>query len=263
MYGINISSYQSGINLTAGEYDFAIIKATEGSRTVDPSFYRYALQLTDMKKLIGCYHLARPDIHNTIKSMKEEADNFIEELEKVDLLGKSILILDWEIEPVYRKDLISAWLDRVITVTGVIPIVFTGSVALKYIPKQIKNHKINIFISNTYDTENDKLGIIPTPIPYDRIGKDWIIWHYSTRGQYPKYNLKINLCYSCITERDWMKQAEPKDEIFELETDIEWAVENGIFKALNVGTFKSDEPMTRGEVASIIKRLYELIQEDY
>ena len=31
MYGIDISNYQKNIDLTAGKYDFAIIKATENT----------------------------------------------------------------------------------------------------------------------------------------------------------------------------------------------------------------------------------------
>lgn len=59
------------------------------------------------------------------------------------------------------------------------------------------------------------------------------------------------------------KQAEVKDKIITLPGDMEWAVENGLFKPLNDGTYRHQELCTREEVASILKRFYELIQKDY
>ena len=53
MYGLDISHYQEGIDLSAGNYDFCIIKATEGIGYTDPAFASNAVQLTKLKKMIG------------------------------------------------------------------------------------------------------------------------------------------------------------------------------------------------------------------
>ena len=70
MYGIDISNHQRNIDLTAGKYDFAIIKATEGVSFKDLSFEKFAVQLTGLNKLVGCYHFARPDLHGTVSDME-------------------------------------------------------------------------------------------------------------------------------------------------------------------------------------------------
>ena len=104
MYGIDISNWQKNIDLTAGKYDFAIIKATEGVGFKDPSFEKFAVQLTELNKLVGCYHFARPDLHGTISSMEKEADWFITVVRNAGLLNTAILVLDWETEPMDRED---------------------------------------------------------------------------------------------------------------------------------------------------------------
>ena len=52
MYGIDISNWQKNIDLTAGKYDFAIIKATEGIGFKDKSFHKFAVQLTKLNKMM-------------------------------------------------------------------------------------------------------------------------------------------------------------------------------------------------------------------
>ena len=94
MYGMDISSYQSKLDLTKGTYDFAIMKATEGVGFTDKAFHNFAVQLTELDKLVGCYHFARPDLHGTVSGMEKEADWFIQKVKDEGLLNKSILVLD-------------------------------------------------------------------------------------------------------------------------------------------------------------------------
>ena len=58
--GIDISKWQTGIDLSKVDCDFVIVKATEGIGYVDrkcDSFYQQAKRLG---KKLGFYHFARP-----------------------------------------------------------------------------------------------------------------------------------------------------------------------------------------------------------
>lgn len=86
--GIDISNWQSGINLAAVPADFVICKATEGTGYVSPDFTRQMNQASSAGKRIGAYHYANGG------NVQAEADHFINQVKPY--LGKAILALDWE-----------------------------------------------------------------------------------------------------------------------------------------------------------------------
>lgn len=73
-----------------GDYDFVMMKATEGKTYVDPMMDTYMQEIEAKKKLYGFYHYARPENNSAI----EEAKHFC------DTIGKdgidAMLALDWE-----------------------------------------------------------------------------------------------------------------------------------------------------------------------
>ena len=71
MNGIDISSYQSGINLTVVPCDFVITKATEGTGYVNPDYERAYAQAKAAGKCLGIYHYASGG------NVQAEADHFL------------------------------------------------------------------------------------------------------------------------------------------------------------------------------------------
>lgn len=88
MNGIDISSHQTGIDLSKINCDFVITKATEGKWYVNPDFVRSFEQGLATGKRMGIYHYA--DGTDPVK----EAKHFMKTIEPY--LGKAILCLDWE-----------------------------------------------------------------------------------------------------------------------------------------------------------------------
>lgn len=88
MNGIDISSYQTGIDLTRVPCDFAIVKATQETAYKNPDFARAMNQGLSAGKLMGCYHYAGGA--DPIK----EATHFLNTVKPY--IGKAILCLDWE-----------------------------------------------------------------------------------------------------------------------------------------------------------------------
>lgn len=119
MKGIDISKYQKDISNFNG-VDFVIVKATEGVGYVDKSCDNLYQKAKAQGKLLGIFHLARPDLGN---SAEQEADYFIDNVK--GYLNESILALDWEAKALnYPVSWAKAFLDRVYARTGVKPMIY-------------------------------------------------------------------------------------------------------------------------------------------
>ena len=86
--GIDIASHQERIDLTAVPCDFVIIKATQGTKYVNPDFRRAYEQAINAGKLVGVYHYASSG------GAIAEADHFLDTIGTA--VGRAILCLDWE-----------------------------------------------------------------------------------------------------------------------------------------------------------------------
>lgn len=127
MKGIDISHWQNGLDLSKIDFDFVIIKATEGTRFLDPccdSFYRKA---KSMGKHLGVYHYANGTDY------KEEADYFINRVK--DYIGEAILVLDWESHGNLQwnkndREWIENWCNYIYSQTQVMPVVYIQKSAM-------------------------------------------------------------------------------------------------------------------------------------
>lgn len=117
--GIDIASYQAGIDLSAVPLDFAIVKATQGTGYINPDYARAISQVLGAGRLGGAYHYVSGG--NAVG----EADHFVDVVG--GNVGRVVLAIDWE-----QGDN-SAWgntayLDavvaRVIERTGVKPMIY-------------------------------------------------------------------------------------------------------------------------------------------
>ncbi len=270
MYGMDISNWQKGMDLSRGKYDFCILKATEGTTYTDPTFDDFAVQLTKLDKLIGCYHFARPDRHGTISGMANEADYFLKAVERQGLLGKAILVLDWEVEPMDREDLVNAWVTRVENQTGITPFIYSSKYKFNqwrtWWPVQHCPLWLAVWPSSRRVNVGENPGFkVPTK---DTI--KWSIWQYSASGMYPGYNGNVDCDYCDLTKEQWLKLAgykdgmdenppepqEPEKEI--ISEDMAWAINNGLFLGYGDGRYGPQDALTREQAASLFRRYNEL-----
>ena len=119
--GIDISSWQAGIDLSVVPCDFVVIKATQGTGYTNPDYARSYSQAKAAGKCLGVYHYAEGG------SPTAEADYFIKQVGS--RIGECILVLDWEGEqnPAFGVNDFAwckAWLDRVANKTGVRPLLY-------------------------------------------------------------------------------------------------------------------------------------------
>lgn len=121
MNGIDISSYQAELNAGIVPSDFVFIKATEGTKYINPTWKEQAGQVTQANKLLGFYHFA--SIGNPIA----EADFFISVVK--DYIGKAVLVLDFEAGAINAWGNVGArqFLNRVKEKTGINPMIYMSA----------------------------------------------------------------------------------------------------------------------------------------
>lgn len=257
MYGMDISSYQNKLDLTKGTYDFAIMKATEGIGFTDKSFHNFAVKLTELDKLVGCYHFARPDLNRTVRGMEREANWFIKKVKEEGLLNKAILILDWETEPMDREDLVEAWVLQVENQTGITPFIYGSRSKLNGWKKwEIMSH-CPIWMAVWPTIQRHQVGVNPgLKVPDKTV--NWSIWQYSSTGQYPDFSGNVDLDYCEFNKETWLRMAgykEPNKEI--INDDMKWAIETGLFSGYGNGLYGPKDPLTREQAATLFRRYTE------
>lgn len=271
MYGIDISSWQKGIDLFADECEFVIMKATEGIGMVDNQLDNYVNQLyrnADSGKLCGFYHFARPDLHGTKDGMRREAEFFIEAIHMLPMYEHSILVLDWETEPINKPDLIKVWLDTVEQLTGVKPFIYGSSSKLRSAAFSQFIHTYPIWMA-AWPTNSP----IPhcKPVPNNTIAGrdklDWKIWQFSSNGRGFGISGAIDCDYTDMTRKEWEsmtisgKTPEPVKE--NICPEMEWAIQTGLIIGKKDGLYHPYEAMTREEVCKVIYRYDMNLQKQF
>ena len=206
--GIDIASYQKGINLGVVPCDFVIIKATQGLSYINPDFERAYKQAKSNGKLLGIYHYA-----NGAGAVKE-ADFFIKVIGS--RIGEAILVLDWEgaQNPQFGKSDVSyvkAFCDRVYESTGVRPLV--------YMSKSVcRAHDWSSVASNyalwaAQYASNNTTGYQSHPWTDSRSYGAWdapVIFQYSSKGRLNGWSGNLDLDIAYLTAEQWKAYATGK-----------------------------------------------------
>lgn len=202
--GIDVASYQTGIDLSVVPCDFVIVKATEGVNYTNPDFSRAYTQAKEQNKLVGIYHYANG------AGATAEADYFLSVVGA--RIGDAILVLDWEQggnsafgNVSYAKQ----WLDRIYAQTKVRPLIYMSksvtygynwsAVAPNYglwVAQYANNNPTN-YQSNPW-TDTNGYGAWSSPV----------IFQYASTGRLSGWsgNLDLNLAYMDATA--WAKYAQ-------------------------------------------------------
>lgn len=129
--GIDISGWQSGINLSAVPADFVIIKVTQGTILTSEDWERQYKQARASGKLVGLYHYAGGT--NAIA----EARYFLQIAAAHK--GECIYALDWEgiqnkaFGTSIERTWVTQWLNYVVQKTGIKPMIYCSDSVRKRI----------------------------------------------------------------------------------------------------------------------------------
>lgn len=127
--GVDVSNNNPKVDMSKIPYDFAIMKATQGTDFVDKYCDGFYQKAKARNKLRGVYHYAEGG------DAKAEADFFLKNVS--GYIGDAILVLDWEgiQNPTFGtgkdKEWCKTWCDRVYSKTGVKPLIYVQQSAMK------------------------------------------------------------------------------------------------------------------------------------
>lgn len=200
MNGIDIASYQSGIDLTVVPCDFVIIKATQGTGYVNPDCDRAYQQAKRAGKLRGTYHYVGGG--NAVA----EADYYINNIK--GYLKDGLLAIDWEAEQnsawgneAYLEQLVR----RVIERTGIKPLIYSMASRYAQVAAVAKRLDCGLWIAEYADMN-------PTGYqahPWREGAYACAIRQYASTGRLNGWggNLDLNIAY--MTRDQWAKYVNP------------------------------------------------------
>lgn len=198
MNGIDIASYQAGIDLGKVPCDFVIVKATEGVGYVNPDCDRAVQQCIKHGKCWGTYHYVNGS------GAVAEADYYVNNIK--GYLGKGILCIDWEGGSnrawgnyAYLETLVS----RVIERTGIKPLIYVQASAYAPTAAVAKRHDCGLWVAQYADM--NATGYQGTP--WNEGAYSCAIRQYSSAGRLSGWSGNLDLDKFYGDANAWRKYA--------------------------------------------------------
>ena len=204
MNGIDISSYQAELNAGIVPSDFVIIKATEGTNYINPTWEEQAGQVIQTNKLLGFYHFA--SVGNPIA----EADFFISVVK--DYIGKAVLVLDFEAGAINAWGNVGArqFLNRVKEKTGVYPMIYMSAEVTRQFNWSTISNTNPLWVAQ-YASMNPT-GYQSEPWTDGNGYGAWssaAIHQYSSAGSLANWNGNLDIDLAYINANQWKALASP------------------------------------------------------
>ena len=203
--GIDIASFQRGIDLTKVSGDFAIVKATQGANYDNPEMSRQINSALKAGKLIGLYHYANG------AGMDKEVDNFLSAARPY--IGTAILVLDRELGDNHafgNESYAKQWLDAVKHRTGVTPMLYISQSVCRSFAGTEGITKYPLWVAQ-YGSTNKQYGYTQSPWKSGSVSpwKAETIRQYSSSGVLEGWGHLLDLDLAYIGRSEWEKMAKP------------------------------------------------------
>lgn len=188
MQGIDIASYQAGIDLNAVPCDFAIVKATEGTGYTNPDCDRAVQQCIGLGKPWGVYHYVNGS------GADGEADFFIDQC--AGYVRHGILCVDWESGGNAAwgdLDYLGAVVDRIIERTGVKPLIYASASVYDDVASVAGPRDCGLWIAQYANM--DATGYQDNP--WNEGAYQCVMRQYASTGRLPNWggNLDLDIFY--------------------------------------------------------------------
>ena len=222
--GIDIHpNFQAGIDLSAVDTDFVIIKATQGVwQDLSEKASALADQALAAGKMIGFYHFVDARV-----SAESQAEYFYSAVK--DYIGRAVLALDWENNDATGYKNVEAgteyarrFLNRLYELSGVKAVIYMSrSVVHSYDWSSVADSGYNLWVAQYlykyYDSDNGSDGhvINPDKGTYGDHGTDdfgaWgsspLIYQYTSTGLVSGYSKQLDCDVFYGNANDWMQLA--------------------------------------------------------
>ena len=184
LQGIDISSWQAGIDLSAVPADFVIVKATQGTGYVNPDCSRAIEQARAIGKYYGIYHYISGG------NAQAEADYFIDNC--ANWIGNGLLAVDWEQSEnnAYGdENYLDQVVARIIQRTGVIPLIYGSQAVYQQMSNVAQRHNCGLWVAQYADMNTSGYQ----DNPWNEGAYDCAIRQYSSSGQLAGYGGALDL----------------------------------------------------------------------
>ena len=202
--GIDISNWQKGLNLEAINFDFVIIKATEGINFVDPCCDPFFQKAKSMNKLLGFYHFAR----STVNDAKAEAQFFYKNTR--NYFGQAIPVLDWEDKNTWNVAWAKTWLDEVYRLSGVKPLIYMSEYVVNSNDwSSVVKGDYGLWVAKYRDSSPDynyDMTYAGNP-PKVKWWSGYAIWQWTGSGRLFGYNYDLDCDVFYGDKTAWLKYA--------------------------------------------------------
>lgn len=199
MNGIDIASYQAGLNVNDIAADFVIVKATQGSDYVNPCMQRHVEETIESGKLLGLYHYVDGS------GCEGEARHFAQVASPY--IGKAILCIDWEsIQNAAwgNEGYLRVLINEVVGLTGVKPLIYAS---FSVFPWSVASDlDCGAWVAQYAD--NDPTGYQKSPWNEHRY--NCAIRQYSSNGRLAGYDDGLDLNKAYMNRAQWAKYADPQ-----------------------------------------------------
>lgn len=195
MNGIDISRWQPANITELVDYDFVIIKATEGTSYVSPTCDTQYQKAKAKGKLLGVYHFASG------LDPVAEANYFIDNVQ--GYIGEAVLVLDWEANAISRgPEWVRKFVQQVKARTQVPPIIYGSAspMAAHGIPAVAQQENCGLWVA-AYPNSN------PTGYRDEPQLLGSVIRQYASTGRLDGYNGNLDLNSSILTADQWRAYA--------------------------------------------------------
>lgn len=191
MNGIDVSRWQPPEITDLVDYDFVIIKATEGTSYVSPYCDAQYQRAKKRGKKLGVYHFASG------LDAVAEANFFVDNVQ--GYIGEAVLVLDWEANAVSRgREWVRQFVKQVKARTNVPPMIYGSASPMQAhdIPGVAREENCGLWVA-AYPNSN--------PSGYRDEGQllGSVIRQYSSTGRLPGYNGNLDLNRSTLTPEQW------------------------------------------------------------
>lgn len=249
--GIDVASYQAGMNVGEVAGDFVLVKATEGIDYTNPEFNGHAKQTLSAGKKLGVYHFIRND-----SDIKQQADYFLTVVKPY--IGKAMLVLDFEnttgstIQNQAGVGLAKQWLDYVYQKTGVRAVLYTGlscENALDWSSVVKANYGLWIAQYNNYDAA---IGYQPRDL-YGSL-KNWktaVMFQYTSTGRLLGWNGNLDFDVFYGDKSAWDKYAKATKAVKPKPAGPKWVKEKKTY-TLKTAVKLRTAPSTSASVIAVL-----------
>ena len=189
MRGIDIASWEAGIDVENVDADFVIVKVSQGTTYTNPYWRDWADAVLRSGKKLGLYHYAAGD------SPEAEADFFTSQVR--DYVGKAVFVIDWENEQNSSYAENGEWWTRRwrTRVKGA-----TGKTAWTYVSQSISRYYSGPLWIAQYPNY-DVTGYVDTP--WNEGAYSCVCRQYTSSGDVSGYSGLLDLNKFYGSESDW------------------------------------------------------------